>query len=156
MSEQRDNQKSKKPAAVKYAIAGVLALVAVFGLVLYFNSKPTEQENYTLGTAGLEALAVSNFRVAIAQSAVDGNGNIGSDSCYMLENIAKNADPDARWFSNCEYVNSGSSPDTASDKVLKISDGDYCATYTFDDAIEELKNYSFEEGECGNSRINIL
>lgn len=153
---------SKGVKAIRYAAVGFISLLAVVALTMFIGSVMSGQSgksksgSYELADDSWEAVVVSDFRLAIAQSALDGKGSVNAADCSILESITKNYDSDARWFSDCAYITTGSTPDTNSEKILKLSDGDYCATYTFDEEITVLMNYTFTEGSCGDSRITVM
>jgi len=112
-------------------------------------------QGYTLGAGGLEELAVASIRVAVAESALNGEATVAPSDCGITRSIVESYDSDATWFSSCSAIVSGGAPDTSINSVLELSDGDYCATLTFDEDITVLTNYSFDDGSCGDSRLYV-
>lgn len=104
---------------------------------------------------GGEVVAMSRVRYAVAKSALDGGGKIDESTCDTLGSIAKKFDSSADWFSSCSYSLLGSTADTSNNKVLKLSDDDYCATFTTNSIGDTLINYEFSEGKCIGYRISI-
>lgn len=142
----------------------VLAVVLLItGLALVFaNSGQADPEPepkpevHTLDVRSGEQLAIANARVAVSASALDGSGELKKDDCEILGSIAKSLDNDASWFSSCEFSLRGSMPDTDTNNVLKLSDGDYCATFTLNSDSTVLEGYTFTEGVCGDARFEIV
>jgi hypothetical protein len=157
-----DNEREPKKLStvINYIAAGVLLLVIVaFVAITIFNSnnktQATTQEDKTLNIADGTNVAILTVRQAIAQSELDGTGEITSMECDTLSRAARNFDSNSRWFASCDYSLYGSMPDTDSESIVKLSDGDYCATFVTDTDVKVLTDYTFTEGECGDSRISI-
>jgi len=146
------------------AIIISVAAIVILALVAYgvLSKKPSSDtsyvkvsKNYTLTVAGGEQLAVARTQQAIAQSAVDSTGELSVGDCSLVGDVAKNSNRQAKWFADCSYVNYGSSMSNDTEETMKLSDGNYCATFTFVKGGKELVDYKFTEGSCGDYRIKI-
>jgi hypothetical protein len=151
-----DNQNSTSGASKRTMII-VGVLIAVLGILFAFDalSKSAKGDVYNLSVRDGEVLAVTKTREAISNSAVDGSGSIDKATCDKLGAIAKKLDSKADWFSSCSFSLTGGIPDTSESQVVKLSDKEYCATFTFDKAGRTLLSYSFTDENCGSSRIEI-
>lgn len=110
---------------------------------------------YLLSVLDGEALAVAETRVAIANSRLNGSGEITEQTCEKLGRAAKNFDESAQWFTSCTNSFTGDILDTDTKDVMELSDGNYCASFTTIQDGNILSSYTFEEGQCGSSRIFI-
>lgn len=152
------NNQDTAPELSKKALIIIAAVfVAIVGIFIAFNlsASSSDGENYALDVSSGEVVAMTGVRSALADSALDGSGSIDEQTCETLGSIAKKFDSKASWFASCSFDLLGSTPDTSTNQVTKLSDEDYCATFTLDSKGETVTAYSFTEGECGNSRISI-
>ena len=155
-----DDQQDKFDSQVKkYRLIAVGVIVAALaGLALFagLSSSGSDSTGYSLENMEFEQLAVANARLAITESAIDGSGTLAAMDCGLLRNVAKATDGDNRWFADCSFISSGSVADTEDEKVLKLSDGDYCATFKLNNDLSELDDYSFTDEACGDVSITVL
>lgn len=158
MPEQNDNFKR-----VLFIVTGIAFLLIA---LMIFIPRSSQDENssqtnknsdgsYTLSVIDGEKVAFSTVKLAIAQSAVDGSGTLEESICDELGLIAKQFDSNANWFSSCSYSLQGSTSSTSNFNTMKLTDGDYCATFTTDTDDNNLTNYEFTEDNCIGYRISI-
>ena len=147
-----------------YKRAGIVAgvILVLLGIVWLYSSftgrnesSLASQTSYALDVPSGEQLVLAQVRQAIAQSALDGTGKLQESQCEKLGSIAKKLNPDALWFSSCSFTLYGSTPDTDSTDVTKLSDGNYCATFTTTGNLSLLTKYEFTEGTCGSARVEV-
>lgn len=138
----------------KRAIAiGVVVIALIIAGV--FTLGASISTGYTLDEASSDGITLANTRLAIHKSALDGSGAINAKECDTLGEIAKKTDSNAQWFADCGYSLYGSTQDTDTVNVIKLSDGNYCATFTLDKEFTKVTNYTFVNSKCGDSRIAI-
>lgn len=152
--DEQDNTSgiSKRTLIVLGVIIAILALLFTIDAL---SKSSNDSKSYTLSVSDGEAVAISDTRLAIANSALDGSGKIDQKTCDKLETVAKKLDVKASWFSGCYKVKQGATADTSNNQILKLSDGDYCATFTLDKEGKNLTAYKLNEGECGDARITV-
>jgi len=167
-----DKNKTSRPVSRRSIVLAIILGVVVIGSIIamsLMSASPSPQQedrefgkgyknndgSYILSVLDGEASAIAKVRLAIAKSALDGTGVINEVTCNTLGSIAKQFDSSAQWFSSCSYSLVGSSPDTSETNVVKLSDGDYCATFTLNSISDTLTNYDFSEGKCGSYRFSI-
>lgn len=179
-----ESQLSSLNINVKYVAIGATVLVAIITvLLIVILTKPTEPElpkTYMLTSD--EADVVSQISKASDDSSFSDSmqrlyslsggpnaptstrGSVSKAECDTMGSIAKKLNPSAQWFSSCGHSLYADTPDTDSRQIIKLSDGSYCATFTFDSIrkgefvvlkYDILESYTFLEGQCGESRINI-
>jgi preprotein translocase subunit SecF len=152
--DEKNNAPGISKRTLMVLVVIILAAVALFAADMLTKSS-SSTGHYTLNVANGEVLTVAEVRAAVSQSALDGEGVMSVNQCNTLGDISKKLDSGSKWFSNCEYIIRGSTPDSDTDSVIKLSDGDYCATLTFNKDIDKLLSYDFVNGECGDSRLSI-
>lgn len=128
----------------------IVAIVIIGIIIISSNSKP----GYELNVLNKEALALSELRLAIAKSQLDGSGILTNDEFNTLGKLVKNADSNNQWFGNNKGIFYGQTLDTSDKYITVISDGTYVATFT---TVEEqdgpsmgdkktyLVDYTFEQ-----------
>lgn len=163
-------------------VGGVAILTLLITLLLNQASGPESPKTYTLTNAESDAplgikIAIdsSNFSDSLQKlyRATGGPNAISSDVGHALEKdcrtmglIAKKLDPSAQWFSSCTGYFYASNPNTDSRQIFKLSDGTYCATFTFNSSgmrsmneylykYDVLESYFFSTGQCGDVTIAI-
>lgn len=150
---------SKRLGVIAVAILAVVALFLIIPQMTDSNSsqKSGAPQPYELDVAAGEVLALSNLRLAIAQSAVDGTGKMTADTCTQLQKIAMSYDESADWFSTCESGTHlrGKLVDTATTEVVQISDDNYCATFETTSDGAELNGYKFTKEACEGYSFSI-
>lgn len=146
------NQKGISLIAIIIIVAIVIISIIIISNIGEPNSKT--KPGYELDVLNQEALALSELRLAISKSGLDGSGVITTDEFNTLGKLVKNANANNEWFSNYKGFLYGQTFDTSDKYVTTISDGTYVATFTtiqeqngpsMGDIKTYLVDYTFEQ-----------
>jgi hypothetical protein len=94
-----------------------------------------------------ETVGYTSLRLAIAQSAVDGTGEISKENMDKLKSAIKNQNKNNEWFSDYNDTFIGKTQDTSDNKIDLVCNSNYCAKITVKQNKTEyhLVDYSFFE-----------
>jgi hypothetical protein len=136
-----------------------VALVLI-ALVTWWLMSPAAENPKVLTTGTGEQLVVSGVNQAIAQSALDGTGEITNFDCLALSKIAIRNGGDFYSNTECEPSSMGfvaKSVDTVQSNTITfyprtggsiVNCKANIASFTFNTDRTELLSYSFKEGDC--------
>ena len=134
--------------------------VVLLVLLTWWLVSPSAETPKTLSVEAGERLVVSGLNLGIAQSAVDGRGEITNFECLTLSKIAMRNGGNFFSDSSCERGSVGfiaKKTDTAQSNGVALYErtgGSIAncttniATFTFNKEGTELVSYSFHEGNC--------
>lgn len=123
--------------------AGLITILVFIVAIVVIFSLPTARKSgeQNLGTYSLTFLEA---RLASANNALSGDGNLTDKTCDDLFKLAGEYDKNAD-FVSCSWPTRLylATPDTANTKVLTVSDSSHTAIFTTDSKIKKLLNYKF-------------
>ena len=102
----------------------IIVVIAIIGIIIFAN---TRSHKFSLE----EASAYTKLRSAIAQSNVDGTGEMNYDDFYnVLGTMIRNENSNYQWFDRLKFNFIGKIADTSDYQVTIVGDGTYGAKFT--------------------------
>lgn len=155
-----DQQHTSKPKLNVFKKWWFWVPVVVLALLTWWLISPSAGNTKALSVEDGEQLVISGVNLGIAQSAVDGTGEITNFDCLTLSKIASRNGGDFFSDSACAPDSIGfiaKKEDTAQSTIVTLypRTGDSIinctanvATFTFNKEHTELVSYSFQEKDC--------
>lgn len=140
-----DNNKCSNKTNIYWFIGFIF--IVIIGFFIAIANKSPKQKVYTLNIKQKEQLAVTQFRLDVAEAVLEEKEFSLSD-CTAIRNIVKKYNPKSDWFESCEGNFRLNSADTEEKNINTISNDTHCATLTFDKDLTKLIDYSFKKEQC--------